>query len=113
MASLDWVTPENLRSSVLRRDGVGAPSRSDGRRDIRGRPHGGPELLDCRFTDGASTRAAGKDDFDVIDPNPGQHLAQIAAGLVVFLYRGTNAEVAAACQEDGGFLAGKQADIIW
>src|SRR6202035_1152427 len=56
--------------------------------------------------------APGQDEFDVLDPNPGQDLAKIAAGLIVFLYGRTRAEVTAACQDNGRFLAGKQADII-
>jgi hypothetical protein len=60
----------------------------------------------------AAPARAGKDDFDVLDPDPGHDLAKIAAGLVVFLHRRTRAEVAAACQDNGGLLAGERADII-
>src|ERR1700729_4166768 len=93
-------------------DGAGAPSRGDGWRGNRGRPDGGPERLDRRFTRGAGARAPGKDEFDVLDPDPGQDLAKIAAGLIVFLYRRTRAEVTAACQDNGRFLAGEQGDNI-
>src|ERR1700704_1041615 len=124
MTSVDQVTPESLgqSSSAYEADSHdGVPlrtwrrpvlSRGDGWRDGYGRPDGGAELLDCRFTRGAGTRAAGKDDLDVLDPNPGQDLAKIAAGLVVFLHRRTRGEVAAACQDNGGLLAGEQTDII-
>src|SRR3984957_8827590 len=93
-------------------DGASVPSRGDGWHGNRGRPDGGAELLDCRFTGGAGTPAPGQDEFDVLDPDPGQDLAKIATGLIVFLYRRTRAEVTAACQDNGRFLAGEQADII-
>src|SRR5712675_1019455 len=123
MTSVDQVTPERLGQSssayeadshdgALRTWRRPVLSRGDGWRDGCGRPDGGAELLDCRFTRGAGTRATGKDDLDVLDPNPGQDLAKIAAGLVVFFHWRTRAEVAAACQDDGGLLAGEQADII-
>src|SRR5580692_67697 len=103
--------------ALLAGDGIGTPSRGDGRpydcgRSDCGRPDGGAELLDCRFTRGAGTRAPGQDEFYVLDPNPGQDLAKIAAGLIVFLNGRTRAEVTAACQDNGRFLADEQADII-
>jgi hypothetical protein len=45
--------------------------RGHGWPDVCGRPDGGAELLDCRLADGAGTRAPGKDDLDVLDPDPG------------------------------------------
>src|ERR1700722_14462426 len=93
-------------------DGASVPSRGNGWRRNRGRPDGGAELLDCRFTHGAGTRAPGQDDLVVLDTNLRQHLAKIAAVLIVFLYRRTRAEVTAAGQDNGRFLAGQQADII-
>src|SRR5580704_5489595 len=102
----------NSHDGAPLRDSAGEPSCGDGWRGNCGRPDGGAELLDCRFTRGAGTRAPGQDEFDVLDPDPGQDLAKIAAGLIVFLYRRTRAEVTAACQDNGRFLAGEQADII-
>src|SRR4051794_978051 len=124
MTGVDEVTPESLGQSsgayeAYSHDGVPVwtwrwpvLSRRDSWRGCCGRTDIGAELLDCGFTRGAGARSAGQDDLDVLDPDPGQDLAKIAADLVVFLHRRTRAEVAAACQDDRGLLTGEQADIV-
>jgi len=77
-----------------------------------GRPDGAAELLDCRFADGAGNATADKDDLDVLDSRSKLGPGEDSRWPGCISPPANRAEVAAACQNNGGLLAGEQADIV-